>query len=169
MNGPLLPSLASELPYRLSVGMMLINSDGLVWLGRRLANAETGSSWQMPQGGVNAAEDPAVAALRELAEETGTDNAEILAQSREWLHYDLPPDEIGIALNGKYRGQRQRWFALRYLGRDEDFNIHNPPGGHPAEFDAWRWALAAEAVSLIVAFKRPVYEAVVSEFRSLLR
>lgn len=170
MNQPV-PSLrACDLPYRLNVGIMLINSNGLIWIGKRpTADEAPAESWQMPQGGVNHEEDLAAAALRELAEETGTDKAEIIAQSRDWHHYDLPEDKLGVALDGKYRGQRQQWFVMRFLGSDADFNIHSPPGGHAPEFTAWRWALADEVVDLIVSFKRPVYQAVVNEFRALLR
>lgn len=170
MTRPVTSLRASDLPYRLNVGIMLINRDGLIWVGRRQSNSEIAAeSWQMPQGGINPAEDPAAAALRELAEETGTNKAEIIAQGQEWYHYDLPKEMIGIALHGKYRGQRQRWFAMRFLGTDADFNILNPPGGHEPEFVDWRWAPASEVVELIVDFKRPVYQAVVNEFRSLLR
>ncbi len=156
----------STLPYRQGVGIVLINAGGLIWIGRRCERFD-GEAWQMPQGGIDAGEDPALAALRELAEETGTNNAEIIAASQTWHHYDLPEDSH--ALKGKYRGQKQKWFAMRFLGSDQDFNIHHPPGCHEAEFDAWRWAEAAEVLRLIVAFKRPLYEAVVAEFRSLLR
>jgi putative (di)nucleoside polyphosphate hydrolase len=168
MNSPI-SALKNVLPYRLGVGIMLINPEGLIWIGRRVMNADEASNWQMPQGGMNPTEDPATAALRELAEETGVDQVEIIAQTQGWLHYDLPPEAMGHALHGRYCGQKQRWFAMRYLGRDEDFNIHiPPPGGHTPEFDAWRWAPAEEVVRLIIDFKRPVYEAVVREFSALL-
>ena len=159
----------SALPYRPCVGIMLINSTGLVWIGRRRELvAEAGESWQMPQGGIDPAEAPALAAIRELAEETGTNKAEIIGESREWRHYDLPPKLLGIGLQGKYRGQRQKWFALRFTGADADFNIHHPPGGHEPEFDAWRWVSAIDLPRLIVPFKRKIYEAVIEEFRPLL-
>lgn len=171
MSKPLPLLRADDLPYRPNVGIMLINSDGLIWVGcRPTADEAPAYSWQMPQGGIDPAEDPAQAALRELAEETGTNKAEIIAQSREWHYYDLPAEQIGIALKGKYRGQRQRWFAMRFRGCDTDFNIDvPPPGGHEPEFIDWRWARADEVVDLIVDFKRPVYQAVVTEFRTLLR
>ena len=162
-------ALKNVLPYRLGVGIMLLNQEGLIWIGRRVALTDEASNWQMPHGGMNPAEDPAAAALRELAEETGTNQVEIIGQTSSWLHYDLPPEVLGRALHGRYCGQKQRWFAMRYLGRDEDFNIQAPPGGHTPEFDAWRWAPAEEVVRLIVDFKRPVYEAVVQEFRSFVR
>ncbi len=161
---------AVSLPYRRSVGIMLINEAGSIWTGlrRNFIVAEV-ESWQMPQGGIDENEDPAVAALRELAEETGTDKAQILAQSPRWLNYDLPAHLIGLALGGKYRGQTQKWFAMRFLGSDDDFNIHAPPGGYVPEFDAWRWCAAEEVLRGIVPFKRTVYEAVVEEFSPLLR
>ena len=148
---------------------MLINADGLVWVGRRLAHTiEAGESWQMPQGGIDEGEEPRAAALRELAEETGTDKAEIIAETALWLHYDLPAEVIGTALKGRFRGQRQKWYAMRFTGADDDFNIHAPAGGHEPEFEAWRWVAADELPGLIVAFKRDIYQAVIDEFRPLL-
>jgi putative (di)nucleoside polyphosphate hydrolase len=159
----------ATLPYRPCVGIMLLNGRGLIWVGRRrLEVAELGESWQMPQGGIDDAEAPAAAALRELAEETGTGKAEIIGETGDWLHYDLPPQLVGQALHGKYRGQRQKWFAMRFTGVDTDFNIHQPPGGHEPEFDAWQWVDAAELMRLIVPFKREVYRAVTAEFCALL-
>ena len=158
------------LPYRACVGIMLINADGLIWVGRRcLNNVEAGENWQMPQGGIDGEEAPGLAAFRELAEETGTDKAEIIGEARDWLHYDLPPALLGTALHGKYRGQKQKWFAMRFTGADTDFNIHNPPGGVEPEFEDWRWVSSGELPSLIVPFKRDVYEAVIDEFRALIR
>lgn len=154
------------LPYRPCVGIVLINSGGLVWIGRRIEVTDD-EQWQMPQGGIDPQEAPDVAARRELAEETGTGNADIVAETAGWHVYDLPAGSR--ALKGRYRGQRQKWFAMQFLGQDTDFNIHTPTGGHKAEFQAWRWAPADEVVRLIVGFKRPVYEAVLSEFRPLLR
>lgn len=158
------------LPYRPCVGIMLINADGLIWIGRRPPEISAGGeNWQMPQGGIDEGEAPELAALRELAEETGTGKAQIIGETRDWLHYDLPPSMLGVALHGKYRGQRQKWFAMRYTGADADFNIDNPPGGFKPEFEAWRWARSAELPGLIVAFKRNVYQAVIAEFAGLLR
>jgi putative (di)nucleoside polyphosphate hydrolase len=155
-----------SLPYRPCVGVVLINSERKVWIGKRREKfANQRQSWQMPQGGIDRGEDPARAALRELAEETGTDKAEIIGQASDWLSYDLPPERVGIALKGKYRGQKQLWFAMRFLGRDADFNILEPPGGHKPEFDDWRWADAEEVLDLIVGFKQPVYKAVFEQFR----
>ncbi len=152
------------LPYRDNVGAVLFNADGLVLVARRadLPNAEgAAGGWQLPQGGMDAGEDPAVAIFRELAEEIGTDQAEILAEHPRWLHYDLPVELWGKALGGKYRGQRQKWFALRFLGSDADIRLDLDP--HP-EFDAWRWARLAELPGLAVAFKREIYEELAREF-----
>jgi putative (di)nucleoside polyphosphate hydrolase len=170
MSRPAAPVNPSLLPYRLGVGIMLINPQGLVWIGQRTSHlAESGQHWQMPQGGIHKDETPAEAALRELAEETGSDKAEILVETEDWFQYDLPPNRVGVALRGKYRGQRQKWFAMRFTGADSDFNIHNPPGGHHPEFQDWRWAAAADLPRLIVPFKRDVYQAVIAEFRLYLR
>jgi putative (di)nucleoside polyphosphate hydrolase len=159
----------ASMPYRACVGIVLLNRDGLIWIGRRFDQVDkTVENWQMPQGGIDPEEDPAQAALRELAEETGTDKASILARSRDLHRYDLPPHLLGVALKGIYRGQEQTWFALRFLGEDVDFNIEAPAGGHEPEFDAWRWATASEVLALIAPFKRPVYQAVLEEFRHLL-
>jgi putative (di)nucleoside polyphosphate hydrolase len=152
----------SELPYRLNVGAALFNRDGLVFMGRR-GDVPAGADhvWQMPQGGIDAGEDPREAVLRELAEETGTANAEIVAEHDEWLQYDLPADLVGRAFRGRYRGQRQRWFALRFLGTDQDIRLD----AHlPAEFVEWRWVSLAEVPALAVPFKRAIYEAVAQDF-----
>ena len=153
-----------DLPYRDNVGAVLFNPAGLVLVARRadLPNAEgAAGGWQLPQGGMDPGEDPRAAVLRELAEEIGTDRAEILAEHPEWLSYDLPPALIGKALGGRYRGQRQRWFALRFLGEDADIRLDLDP--HP-EFDAWRWVRLAELPSLAVGFKRPIYEVLARDF-----
>ncbi|WP_419730083.1 RNA pyrophosphohydrolase [Lichenicola sp.] len=147
----------SHLPYRPNVGAALFNRDGLVLVARRadLPNAEGAPGvWQLPQGGIDADEDPAVAVLRELREEVGTDNAEILGYHPDWLSYDLPPHLLGRALGGRYRGQRQRWFALRFLGEDSEIRLDLDP--HP-EFDAWKWAPLETLPTLEVGFKQATY------------
>lgn len=150
-----------DLPYRPCVGVMLINREGLVFVGRRID--QTVEGWQMPQGGIDAGETPAQAALRELGEEVGTSKAQILREMDEWLTYDLPPHLLGVALHGRYRGQRQKWIAMRFLGEDMDINIRT----HEPEFAAWKW-LAIEALPrLIVPFKRDTYAKVIAAFRDL--
>jgi putative (di)nucleoside polyphosphate hydrolase len=152
----------SRLPYRHGVGLMLFNRDGRVWVGQRL-DQPAGAGWQMPQGGIDAGETPEQAAMRELTEEIGTGKAEIIAESRDWLTYDLPPELVGVAWKGRYRGQRQKWFALRFLGEDADIDIDVP---HP-EFAAWQWADFAQLVELIVPFKRQLYLEITQEFKDL--
>ena len=166
-----LPIDPASLPYRRNVGLMVINPHGLVWLGRRIMGAprpapQTGGWWQMPQGGIDDGENPHTAALRELEEETGMRSAAIVAESATWHSYDLPPDLQGRALGGRYRGQTQKWFLLRFTGTDTEVNI--APPGHQPEFDLWRWAPLDEVPALIVAFKRDVYEKVIAEFRPLV-
>ncbi|MCX8134738.1 MAG: RNA pyrophosphohydrolase [Roseococcus sp.] len=154
----------SLLPYRPNVGAVLFNRDGLVFVARRadLPNAEGApGGWQLPQGGMDEGEDPALAVFRELEEEIGTARAEILAEHPEWMTYDLPPELIGKALGGKYRGQRQKWFALRFTGEDSDIRLDRDP--HP-EFDAWRWARLAELPGMAVEFKRAIYERLARDF-----
>jgi putative (di)nucleoside polyphosphate hydrolase len=160
----------SNLPYRPCVGIMLLNCDNLVWLGRRFDKANDegeGQWWQMPQGGIDEAEDPAKAALRELEEETSVRSAEIIAEAPGWLVYDLPNHLVGTAWNGRFRGQKQKWFAARFLGDDSEIDL--APKGHTPEFDAWRWAPMDELPQLIVPFKRDVYEQVIAAFRDLGR
>jgi len=160
------------LPYRPSVGVMVLNREGLVWVGRRIAETDSefaGSTqlWQMPQGGIDKGEDPLPAAHRELYEETGIRSVSLLAEAPNWINYDLPREVLGIALKGKYRGQTQRWFAFRFEGDDSEVAIQPPPGGHEPEFEAWAWKPMAELPELIVPFKRKVYEEVVAAFRHL--
>ena len=157
----------ATLPYRPNVGAVLFNHAGLVWIGRRRQHPTQEAApggWQLPQGGIDNNEDPAKAVFRELAEEIGTDRAEIIGEHPEWLTYDLPPEIIGKALGGKYRGQRQRWFALRFTGVDSDINLEAE--AHP-EFDAWRWAELAELPGLAVPFKRDIYEILARSFAHL--
>jgi len=166
MTGPADPA---GLPYRPNVGAALFNRNGLVFVARRadIARSEAAAgAWQMPQGGIDPGEDPAEAVLRELEEEIGTRRAEILGEHPAWLTYDLPAALIGRALGGRFRGQRQRWFALRFTGEDGDIRLDRD--AHP-EFDAWRWARLEELPALAVPFKRPIYEVVAESFARFAR
>jgi putative (di)nucleoside polyphosphate hydrolase len=162
----------SKLGYRPCVGIMVLNAQGLVWVGRRAdapGDAEgRGTWWQMPQGGIDANEDPAAAALRELEEETGMRSVAILGATPGWLRYDLPPHLLGKAWNGKYRGQEQKWYAARFLGSDDEIDI-TPADPHQIEFVAWRWVPLAQLEELIVPFKREVYRQVAAEFATYAR
>ena len=154
----------NDLPYRPNVGAVLFNPAGLVFVARRadLPNAEGApGGWQLPQGGIDDDEDPDTAVLRELAEEIGTDRAEVIGVHPDWLTYDLPPELLGHALGGRYRGQRQRWYALRFTGADSDIRLDLDP--HP-EFDAWRWAPLASLPGMAVGFKRPIYDILAVSF-----
>ena len=156
-----------SLPYRPCAGLCVLNRDGRVFIGRRTEGPEhiaQTHDWQMPQGGIDAGEDPYKAALRELHEETNIRSVEKLGEIADWLHYDIPRDLISQAWNGKYRGQKQKWYALRFTGQESEIDIAHPAGGHEPEFVAWRWVTMSELPDLIVPFKRPTYERVVAEF-----
>jgi putative (di)nucleoside polyphosphate hydrolase len=153
--------MTSNLPYRPCVGIMLFNKDGKVFVGKRID--QTVEGWQMPQGGIDDGETPRQAVLRELGEEVGTDKAEIIGEMDDWLTYDLPEHLIGVAFHGKYRGQRQKWFALRFTGKDSDIDLT----AHDPEFSAYQWATLEDLPGLIVPFKRETYKAVIAAFAAL--
>lgn len=163
---------AEDLPYRPCVGQMVINSAGLVWVGRRAdipGDAEgRGTWWQMPQGGVEPGEEPAAAARRELFEETGMVSVEQIGALSRPVTYDVPAELIGVAWGGRYRGQKQMWFAYRFTGDDSEINII-PAAGLEPEFVEWRWARAEDLLDVIVPFKREVYRNVLAEFAPLAR
>lgn len=161
----------SSLPYRPCVGVMLLNPQGLVFVGRRSerkgASEGQGRWWQMPQGGIDEGEAASEAARRELWEETGVRDAALVGQTDDWLLYDLPPDLVGVAWKGRYRGQKQMWFAARFEGDESEIDL-KPRPDHKAEFDSWRWVPMDELPSLVVPFKRQVYTAVVAAFAPLI-
>lgn len=152
-----------RLPYRPGVGIMLLNREGSVFVAQRIDMPS--DAWQMPQGGIDKGETPLDAAWREMMEEIGTDRAELLAESSDWLSYDLPHDLASRLWRGRFRGQRQKWFAFRFTGTDRDIDIDSHD--HP-EFSTWRWAPMLELPLLIVPFKRQLYQQLVEEFRPLI-
>ena len=153
----------NKLPYRSNVGIMMVNEKGFVFVGQRLDNNQ--NAWQMPQGGIDAGEDPETAAYRELLEETGVKKQDVrfVASSSKWLSYDLPEDLIPILWNGKFRGQKQKWFLFNFLGEDGDINIATE---HP-EFSKWKWISKENLLKEIVPFKKSVYENVLKEFKNI--
>ncbi|NOD30508.1 RNA pyrophosphohydrolase [Ruegeria atlantica] len=159
------PEEIAKLPYRPCVGLMLMNDQGQIFVGQR--NDRFEDAWQMPQGGVDKGEDPRDAALRELWEETGVtgDLVEIVAETEGWLPYDLPHDTVPKIWKGRYRGQKQKWFLMRFLGTDDQIDIETD---HP-EFTRWKWQDPERLIAEIVPFKREVYERVMEAFRGYLR
>jgi putative (di)nucleoside polyphosphate hydrolase len=161
---------SSDLPYRPCVGIMVLNRAGDVFIGRRSEGPEhvdATHAWQMPQCGVDPDEDTWAAALRELYEETSIRSVERLDEIKDWLTYDIPREIIGQAWRGKYRGQKQKWYAVRFTGDEREIDILHPPDGHKPEFLAWRWEPMANLPTLIIPFKRKVYERVVAGFGHL--
>ena len=161
---------ASKLPYRPCVGAMILNPAGLAWVGHRFDTPQSeearGTWWQMPQGGIDKGEDPVGAVLREVREETGMTSLAVIAELPGWHDYDLPPALKGRMWGGKYRGQTQKWFALRFTGEESEIAIA-PAHGPAPEFDAWYWAKPAELLGLVVPFKRHVYAAVLADAAKL--
>jgi putative (di)nucleoside polyphosphate hydrolase len=157
-------SAAADLPYRPAAGVMLLNRDGRVFVAQR--RDSTLEAWQMPQGGLDAGEEAEAGALRELEEETGIPpgKVEIVARAPEELRYDLPDDLVGKMWKGKWRGQRQAWFLMRFLGEDDDVNLDTAE----PEFRAWKWADPADLPALIVPFKKKLYEDVLKAFAAWL-
>ena len=157
------PKKVKKLPYRMGVGVVLLNDRGEVFVAQR--NDTRAEAWQMPQGGIDKGEDPLEAALRELEEEIGTAKATLLAETQEWITYDLPVELVPKVWKGRYRGQKQKWFAMHFLGKDEDINLETE---HP-EFKSWRWSPIDELPAMIVPFKRPLYEDLVRFFGPVAR
>ena len=162
-----------SLTYRRSAGVALLNRAGEAFIGRRARSREAtlvaGHEWQMPQGGINEGEQPYAGALRELYEETNVRSVSLIAEAPDWLSYDLPA-ESGNRWRGRYRGQTQKWFLLRFEGEEAEIDIRRPAGGaHKPEFDAWRWEQLPRLPELVVPFKRAVYEQVVALFAPLAK
>lgn len=160
----------ASMPYRPCVGIALFNAQGRVFVARRRPDKgpeyrDPVYEWQMPQGGIDSGEDPYNAALRELFEETNIRSTRLMAEAQDWFNYDLPVDALGKALKGRYRGQTQKWFALRFIGEESEINVVAPGGGqHKPEFVDWRWERLESLPGLIIPFKRGVYERVVEAF-----
>lgn len=152
-----------ERPYRPCVGICLVNDDGLIFAGKRIDNRS--EAWQMPQGGIDEGEDAVTACFREMAEEIGTDNAELLAEYPDWLDYDIPEPLANKLWHGTYRGQSQKWMLLRYRGADSDINIETDI----PEFESWQWMAPEQLVQLAVPFKKEVYQALMAEFSKLFQ
>ena len=161
---PSLPTAPYEQrPYRPCVGIFLLNNDGLVFAGRRIdSRAE---AWQMPQGGIDAGESPLQACMREMREEIGTNTAELVSQHNDWLYYDIPLPLADRLWQGQYRGQKQKWMALRFTGDDSDINIAT----EEPEFCEWKWLSPHDLVDLAVPFKRDVYQNVLAAFAPYLK
>ena len=160
-----------DLPYRPCVGVVLLNRQGLVLIGRRIEGPEhidLTHTWQTPQGGIDEGEEPWPAAVREVREETNIRSVERLGEIADWLKYDIPREIVGQAWRGKYRGQTQKWFAMRFTGNDDEIDVEHP-AGHEPEFSAWRWERLQKIPDLVVPFKRAVYDRVAGEFRQFAK
>lgn len=166
--------MLDEKPYRPNVGIALFDASGQVLIGRRFKDDGPeiilpGLEWQMPQGGIDAGEDPREAVMRELWEETGAVNADYLGET-DWMTYEFPYQDVPPSHRlAKFRGQRQKWFALRFTGRDEDIDPLTPRNGQPAEFDAWRWERLDRVADLVVPFRRQIYQNVARLFAEFAR
>jgi len=161
-----------DLPYRPCAGLTVFNRDGLVFIGRRSDGPEHVDEthvWQMPQGGIDPGEEPYPAALRELREETSIRSVACLGEIADWVIYDIPREIAGQAWKGRYRGQKQKWYALLFTGDESEINILSPDGGHEPEFIDWRWEPMQNLPELVVPFKRATYERVVREFSRFAR
>lgn len=161
------------LPYRRSVGIVVFNDKGKVWVGRRVmtsiyVESDISHRWQLPQGGIDEDEKPLDAAYRELYEETGIQSVKLIKEARDWFHYDFPQELVESTLNNKYCGQIQKWFAFQFIGELSEIAINPPPDGNKAEFDQWKWVDLETIPSIVISFKKHVYMKVVSEFRGSL-
>lgn len=152
-----------SLPYRPGVGMLIINSENKVFVGKRIDSKANG--WQMPQGGIDLGETPSSAALREMKEEIGSGNGKILAESKNWYSYRVPDFLIPRLWDGQYCGQKQKWFLIHFLGTDDDINLNTE---HP-EFNQWKWVDFDELLGDVIPFKHKLYKEVMQEFRQILK
>lgn len=161
-----------EKPYRLCVGIVLFNQSNQVFIGRRFSgieNSDPSHQWQMPQGGIDPGEEPRMAAARELFEETNITTIRYLAEADDWFQYDLPEDVSTKTWSGKYKGQKQKWFAYKFEGTEKEINVHNPANGrYKAEFKEWRWENFENIPNLVIPFKREVYLSVYGAFKNLM-
>ena len=153
----------SELPYRNGVGMMIINSQKQIFVGKRVESRF--EAWQMPQGGILLGETPSKAAFREMKEELGCNDSKILSETKKWYSYNIPDFLISKLWDGRYKGQKQKWFLMQFTGSDADINVHT----ENAEFREWRWVDPSELLEIIVPFKKRLYSAVLNEFLPLIQ
>jgi putative (di)nucleoside polyphosphate hydrolase len=158
---------SSERPYRLGVGLMIINKEKKVFVGKRadMATSDLANHWQMPQGGIDSEETPEEAAIREMREEIGTTKVHLLAETPHWLTYEFPESLANVLWGGRFRGQKQKWFLFEYLGQDGEIDIYTP---HP-EFLAWQWVDPETLPELIVPFKQEMYKQILEMFRPYLK